>query len=213
MWKYIISVLLLTAVACTDQPEETVGYDDLAPTSDKYSEQQNAKKIDSSFVNERPESSLFLAIVDTMMLDSRWMKWDTLLFPDRFGPNAQEKWMTIGSKDSLVLLRYQFKDSLRTKNAFFNWIDCFGPKCKSYTVGGNIRIPKRTALWLVGSKEMVIIEGNKTIDEKVVRALLNNDPKKENWLYLVNIPKSGKTTWKRIDKGVEKPIVKTDENS
>jgi hypothetical protein len=213
MWKYIVAVLLLTAVACTDQPEETVGYADLAPTSDKYTEQQKAQTTDSSVVNERPESSLFLAIVDTMMLESRWVKWDTMLFPDRFGPNAQEKWMTIGSKDSLVLLRYQFKDSLRTKNAFFNWIDCFGPKCKSYIVGGNIRIPKRTALWLIGSKEMVIIEGNKAIDEKVVRTLLNDDPKKENWLYLVNIPKSGKTTWKRIDKGVEKPIVKTDENS
>ncbi|MDH4473374.1 MAG: hypothetical protein QE487_12270 [Fluviicola sp.] len=213
MLKYIVACLVLITVACSNQPEETIGFDELSPGSDKYNNNQADKTPDSSAVNERPESSLFLAIVDTMMLESRWVKWDTLLFPDRFGPNAQEKWMTIGSKDSLVLLRYQFKDSLRTKNAFFNWIDCFGPKCKSYTVGGNIRIPKRTALWLVGSKEMVIIEGNKAIDEKVVRVLLNNDPKKENWLYLVNIPKSGKTTWKRIDKGVEKPIVKTDENS
>lgn len=205
--------MVLVMVACSNQPEETVGFDELSPGSDKYKDKQSGKTIDSSVVNERPESSLFLAIVDTMMLESRWVKWDTLLFPDRFGPNAQEKWMTIGTKDSLVLLRYQFKDSLRTKNAFFNWIDCFGPKCKSYAVGGNIRIPKRTALWLVGSKELVIIEGNKNIDEKIVRALLNDDPKKENWLYLVSIPKSGKTTWKRIDKGVEKPIVKTDENS
>jgi hypothetical protein len=213
MWKYLISCLVLILVACTDQPAETVGYDELAPGSGKYKDKQSSPKVDSSVVNERPENSLFLAIVDTMMLESRWVKWDTLLFPDRFGPNAQEKWMTIGTKDSLVLLRYQFKDSLRTKNAFFNWIDCFGPKCKSYTVGANIRIPKRTALWLVGSKELVIIEGNKLIDEKVVREILNKDPKKENWLYLVNIPKTGKTTWKRIDKGVEKPIVKTDENS
>ncbi|ASS48262.1 MAG: hypothetical protein A3D31_19105 [Candidatus Fluviicola riflensis] len=213
MWKYLVSGLLLVLIACTEQPAETVNYDELAPGSGKYNDKQSDKPIDSSIVNERPESSLFLAIVDTMMLESRWVKWDTLLFPDRFGPNAQEKWMTIGTKDSLVLLRYQFKDSLRTKNAFFNWIDCFGPKCKSYTVGANIRIPKRAALWLVGSKELVIIEGNKAIDEKLIREILSKDPKKENWLYLVNIPKSGKTTWKRIDKGEEKPIVKTDENS
>ncbi|MES2557549.1 MAG: hypothetical protein V4604_15445 [Bacteroidota bacterium] len=213
MLKYLVCCLVLIAVACTDQSAETVGYDELAPGSGKYNDKQSDQPIDSSIVNERPESSLFLAIVDTMMLESRWVKWDTLLFPDRFGPNAQEKWMTIGTKDSLVLLRYQFKDSLRTKNAFFNWIDCFGPKCKSYSVGANIRIPKRTALWLVGNKELVIIEGNKAIDEKIVREILSKDPKKENWLYIVNIPKSGKTIWKRIDKGVEKPIVKTDENS
>src|SRR3989338_4079116 len=141
MWKYLVSGLLLVLIACTEQPAETVNYDELAPGSGKYN------------------------------------------------------------------------DSLRTKNAFFNWIDCFGPKCKSYTVGANIRIPKRAALWLVGSKELVIIEGNKAIDEKLIREILSKDPKKENWLYLVNIPKSGKTTWKRIDKGEEKPIVKTDENS
>ena len=123
MWKYVLPCLFLLAVACTNEASETVGYDQLAPCSEKYDDNQSDKAIDSSVVNERPEKSLFLSIVDTMMLDSRWVKWDTLLFPDRFGPNAQEKWMTIGAKDSLVLLRYQFKDSLRTKNAFFNWIN------------------------------------------------------------------------------------------
>jgi hypothetical protein len=66
---------------------------------------------------------------------------------------------------------------------------------------------------LVGAKQLIVIEGNKAIDEKKIRAVFEKDPKKENWLYLVAIPKSGKTTWRRIDKGEEKPIIRTDENS
>ncbi len=213
MVKYIIFAFLFCLVACTSKNEETIGFDELAPTSKRYTDQQAADSAKALLLNERPESSPFLAIVDTLMDDSRWIKWDTVLFPDRFGPKNQEKWFTVGTKDSLVLLHYTFKDSLRTKNAFFNWIDCFGAKCKSYAVGGNIRIPKRNALLLVGAKQLILIEGNKSIDEVLIRSTIEKDPKKENWLYIVSIPKTGKTTWKRIDKGEEKPIIRNDENS
>jgi hypothetical protein len=158
--------------------------------------------------------------VDTLMDDARWVKWDTMLYADRFGAKQQEKWFAIGKDDSLVLLRYEFRDSAMTKNAFFNWIDCFGPKCISYRVGDNIRIPRRNALFLVGAKQIVLIEGARPVNEKLVRQVLmeqvagkKNDPKKENWLYVVTAPKSGKAVWKRIDRGEEQPITKTDENN
>jgi hypothetical protein len=221
MWKMTVFASLVLLVACTSQPEETVDFDDLAPTSDRYKDgmkEDSAKQV--TIVDERPESSPFLAIVDTVLNDSRWVKWDTLLYADRFGPKSQEKWFAIGKTDSLVLLRYEFRDSSMTKNAFFNWIDCFGPKCRSYSVGDNIRIPRRNGLVLVGEKQLLIIEGNRTINEKLVRETLLKGkstrkvkPEDENWLYVVAIPKSGKTTWKRIEKGEEKPIIRIDENS
>jgi len=212
MAKYFVFGLILFLVSCKGQPEETIAFDDLAPGSD-YKEPVEDTGSATVLLNERPQESTFLKIVDTLFADSRWVKWDTVLFPDRFGPSKQEKWFAIGSADSLVLLKYEFKDSLRTKNAFFNWIDCFGPKCTSYTIGGNIRIPQRNGLILVGEKQLIIVEGNRKIDEKTVRAAMQKNPKKESWLYLVSVPRSGKTTWKRIEKGEEKPIVKDDENS
>lgn len=219
IWQqfFSITMLLIVLTSCGEKSEKTVAYDDLAPGSEKY---KNAHEADSSKIavkDERPEESPFLVIVDTLMPESQWVKWDTLLFADRFGPLFSEKWQTTGERDSLVLLRYTFKDSLRTRNAFFNWIDCFGATRKSYTVGDNIRIRGRAALWLVGEKEMVFIESGRTVDEKLVRTLLNKDPKKdpkkENWMYLITIPKSGKTIWKRITKGEEQPIIKTHEDS
>lgn len=210
-------VVLLLLAACGGESEKTVAYDELAPGSDKYKngEQKEAQSIDST--DERPKESPFLAIVDTLMETAHWEQWDTLLFADRFGPLFTEKWQTTGDRDSLVLLRYTFRDSLRTRNAFFNWIDCFGPAKKSYVVGDNIRIRGRAALWLVAEKEMIFIESGKAVNEQLIRELLNKDPKKdpkkENWMYLISIPKSGKTTWRRITKGEEQPIIKSHENS
>ena len=164
-------------------------------------------------INARPDKSLFLAIADTLLPDSYWVKWDTVLFADRFGPKSSEKWIVTGKKDSLVLLRYTFKDSLQTKNAFFNWLDCFGPRCRPYRVGDNLRLPKRQGLILVGAKNLLFVEGNKAVNELLIRNLLEEKPKKQFWIYSIAIPKKGKTTWKRVTKGEEQPIISADENS
>lgn len=210
---YAVIAGFLVFVSCSQPQEETVDFKDLAPNSERYKDGDPTEKpADTLAKDQRPAESAFLAIVDTLLTNSRWIKWDTVLFADRFGPKTQEKWQVIGPNDSLVLLKYTFKDSLRVKNALFNWLDCFGPKCISYTVGGNLRIPRRQALILVGSQDLLVIEGNGKIDEKRIRKSLQPDPKKENWLYIIAIPRSGKTIWKRIEKGEEKPIVKN-ENS
>lgn len=218
MLRYSALLLLLLLVACGGEPEKAVDFDDIAPTSDYQADTATANTLKP--LDERPDASPFLSVVDTLLEDARWVKWDTMLYPDRFGAKEQEKWFTIGKSDSLVLLRYTFRDSSMTKNAFFNWIDCFGPKCVSYRVGDNIRIPRRHALLLVGATQLIVIEGNRPVNETFVRAALlqqvskqKPDPKKENWLYVVTIPRSGKTTWKRIQQGEEQPIIRTDENS
>lgn len=213
----LTTLFVWLVAACGGESEKTVAYDELAPGSDKYKHAQHSDSTKGKEADDRPKESPFLAIVDTLLPESNWVKWDTLLFADRFGPDFSEKWQTTNERDSLVLLRYTFRDSLRTRNAFFNWIDCFGPARKSYVVGDNIRIRGRAALWLVAEKEMIFIESGKPVNEQLVRELLNKDPKKdpkkENWMYLISIPRSGKTTWKRIVKGEEQPIKKMHENS
>lgn len=213
--KYAFFVLFLVGLgACSHPKEETVDLDDLAPVSERYKEGVNEENPETVVIkDQRPDQSPFLAVIDTLMKESRWIKWDTLLFPDRFGPKSAEKWQVLGGNDSLVLLNYTFKDSLRTKNAFFNWIDCFGPKCSSYVIGGNLRIRNRNGLILVGEKQLFFFESGKALDEKKIRMQLQKDPEKENWIYLIRIPKTGKTSWKRIEKGEEQPIIRTDENS
>ncbi len=192
--------------SCTSPDDETVNYSDISPNGKQhdYHEEKDSVKT------ERPDESAFLTLADTLLPDAGWIKWDSLLFPDRFGASSSEKWILKTEKDSMVLLNYTFKDSLKTKNAFFNWIDCFGPKCTSYSIGDNIRVKGKYAYFLVGEKQLMYLEGLHKMNEKTLRASFYPKPKNENWIYLVQMTPTGKAVWKRIVKGEEQPIIRED---
>lgn len=195
--------------SCTSSGEEAVNYSDISPNGKRhdYKEEKDSVKTD------RPEKSAFFALADTLIPEAGWIQWDSMLFPDRFGASSSEKWILKTEKDSLIVLNYTFKDSLKTKNAFFNWIDCFGPKCTSYSVGGNIRVKGKYAYFLVGEKQLMYVEGSHKFDEKVIRSSFYAKPKTENWIYLIQMNPTGKAVWKRIVKGEEQPIIREDANS
>lgn len=68
---------------------------------------------------------------------------------DRFGP--KESWKIQISQDSTssTLSCWTFSDSIKTQNAFYNWLDCFGAKCKSLKVGEHTRIDENSGeIWL-----------------------------------------------------------------
>ena len=196
-------------VACGSSSEETVDYSDLSPNSKpkKHSELNT-----DSITNEKPTESVYLSLIDSLRPEDTWQKWDTVLFPDRFGASKSEKWIVKGEKDSLVLLYFKFKDSLLTKNAFYNWIDCFGPKCTSYTVGGNIKIKGKYSYFFVGDSYIYYIEANKAIKQEAIRTQFFKKPEKENWLYMVESKPAGKASWKRVVKGEEREIKNSYEN-
>jgi len=197
--------------ACSDSTE-SVAFDDLAP--DDAVDKPKMELADSAEKNNaKPKESVFLTLGDSLFQVKEWRTWDTLLFADRFGPEKSEKWMAVNDQDSLVFLYYRFKDSLRVKNAFYNWLDCYGERCRSYKVGDNWHFSNRNSLTLVGPNELIIVESGKTISVEKIRKIWQKDLKKENWLYLIEAKKGKKTVWKRIEKGEERAIVKWNEDS
>ncbi len=211
MKYWFIGICVILLAACSES-SETVAFDDLAP--DDASDSPKKELTDSTDKRyERPEESVFLGLGDSLFHVQKWQSWDTLLFADRFGPEKSEKWMALNDQDSLVFLYYHFKDSLRVKNAFYNWLDCFGDPCKSFKVGDNWHFSKRNSLTLVGPKELIVIESAKAIPTEKLRKMWQKDPKKEYWLYLIEAKKGKKTVWKRIEKGEERAIVKWNEDS
>jgi hypothetical protein len=204
-------LVLLVLASCGSKEADTVDFDELSPNSKprKHSE----LSVDS-VSNEKPKESVYLSLIDSLRPEDTWQKWDTILFPDRFGASKTEKWIVKGDNDSLVLLYFKFRDSLLTKNAFYNWIDCFGPKCKSYTVGGNIKIKGKYSYFFVGDSYIYYLEASKAIKPEIIRSHTygKGKPEKENWLYMVEAKPMGKTVWKRIVKGEEREIKNSYEN-
>ena len=214
--KRIVQLTLLCFLtviqACNSKNDDTISFDQVSPEKARHqvNVDSEGKKPET---NQRPKASVFMSFADSLIPNANWQKWDTLLFPDRFGAVYTEKWIVKNDQDSLILLQFEFKDSLRTKNAFFNWLDCFGANCKSYTVGANMRIPRRNAIVLMDEQSILYVESNKKYTELSLRNQLETNLKKQQWIFAIEIPKKGKTSWKRIDKGIEKPILRNDEDS
>ncbi len=206
--KIIFAIFfVLVLISCGSNNEETLAYDQLSPNA----KQKNYVDSAAVKVEGKPTESVFIPIVDSLFDAKTWQKWDTVLFIDRFGALSSEKWITKTDKDSTVLIHLEYADSNRTKNAFYNWLDCFGPTCTTCQFGGNMKVKQRNALILVGEKGLYYFDSPSLLDEAAIRSIIEPKEKKQNWLYVVAIPKKGKTSWKRIVKGEEKPII-IDEN-
>ncbi len=197
---FFFSACILILFSCTNTEKDTVTLDEISHTTDKFKDVKDEKEI-QQIKDQKPKSAYFLTAFDSIYKEASWVKLDSLLFPDRFGPSKLEKWYLLNQKDSLVALHYEFKDSLRTKNAFFNWIDCYGPKCISYQVGSQFKKQNRNSLFLVGANDLVYMESKFAISSEKMIELLNEKKEDQNWIYIVEIPARSKTRWSAMKEG------------
>ncbi|MNK02210.1 hypothetical protein D3C87_200300 [compost metagenome] len=204
---FILTAGFILLSSCSDTESETISLEDISHTSDKFNDIDDQKEV-VKVKDEKPKTAYFLTAFDSIYQDASWHKLDSLLFPDRFGPSKLEKWYLLNKKDSIVALHYEFKDSLRTKNAFFNWIDCYGPKCASYQVGSQFKKQNRSSLFLVGEKHLIYMESAAPIAAEKLVGILNEEKKDQNWIYVLEIPGRKKTRWTTIREGEINEITK-----
>lgn len=201
----VLAFLITLIVSCSDGEKNTVSLDDISHTSDKFDHIDDSKEIDE-IKDQKPEKGYFLAAFDSIYKGASWFKLDSLLFPDRFGPSKMEKWYLLTQKDSIVALHYEFKDSLRTKNAFFNWLDCYGPTCTSYQVGSQFKKQSRNSLFLIGENQLIYLEAKLPIELDKLIGILDEKKEDRNWMYVVEIPGRKKTRWSVMKEGELKEL-------
>lgn len=205
-WKILtVFLVLMLFISCTDTKQETLSLEDISHTSDKFEHPDEGQEL-PEIKDQKPEKGYFLTAFDSIYKQASWFKLDSLLFPDRFGPSKMEKWYLLDRKDSIVALHYEFKDSLRTKNAFFNWLDCYGPNCHSYQVGSQFKKQRRNSLFLIGANHLVYLESGYPIATDKLVGILNEKKKDQNWIYVVEIPGRNKTRWSAIREGEKIPL-------
>jgi len=112
-----------------------------------------------------------------------------------FHRNRQSKFYWKQKNDSLNFFDWEFTDSLKTENAFYNWMDCFGDNCKSIKIGDKIKIQKRTLLMLVNEKHLLVVDTDSKLDCEKWISLLKSQQFGEEWKYIVYQPKKGKSVW------------------
>ena len=189
---FSLCLMALTFVSCQDPKEEVISLDEIMPKSERYDGSDSTKnEIDSG-------DSIKISLYD---FTSNGLKIEGLsyitgrVFPERFGPEAVDKYALTRGEETIYFYRLVFSDSVKTKNAFFNWIDCFGEGCTPHFIGESANFQKNSFLISVNDTSMFFIESTAKIDTKEWFAFLEKKEYEPTWNYVIEQTPRGKAKW------------------
>jgi hypothetical protein len=129
---------------------------------------------------------------------------------DRYGYNSSEKVKFIGMqnvayrKSNMVTPKadfylYNFSDSIKLNNAFYNWLDCFGSDCNEVKLNKNIKYVKSTpSFTLIYDTTLISVEYLCEHNENDWKSFQNSIIKQygENYRYRIDVDCGGPLKWK-----------------
>jgi hypothetical protein len=204
-------ILFLILFACQEKKEEIVDFDDLNPSSKRDFDKKNYNTSDEGNIYFADSLQDFtIQLIDSFAFDKKNIaKIDTLFFPDRFGASSSEKWYLKTEKDSMVFFHWTFKDSIKTFNTFYNWLDCYGEKCQSIRVGDKAIFSKRAACFFVENKDLYYVESTKMFDFERFLKVFDKEDVFYKMKYIVLQKPRKKAEWfSRNSEGILLPFQK-----
>lgn len=182
---------LLLFGGCQDKEPEVLEYEDIIAGSDRDG------SGDDQDVTESGDSLAFLRNgLQEAGIGADWIGGSTaMLFPDRFGPETTRKYLLAAGTDTLSYYTWVYSDSMRVMNALYNWIDCFGDKCKSVYLGENANMQRNPFQLWVSDSTLVFIEAREKMDYTVWEKYLESQGYPKEWNYVIEQGKGGKARW------------------
>lgn len=184
---------ILFCVSCNTKKEEVLDFNDLAPESENYKEGEH--DIDTNLV----EDNSFVSTIDADLLQkfeiaNSFLKSDTLLFPDRFSPRFMQKFHYSTENGLVFYNEWSFKDSTKTMNVLFNWLNCFGSKCNSAMLAESKNLQSDGFLLLIRDTSICYIVSNNSTELNKWKKLATANDDLEYW-YVLQQGKRGKVKW------------------
>lgn len=191
--RLVVSILLISVlISCGGgRKEEVVDLKDIIPQSERYKDgpSDTIKKdtIDYGFDIWLAEK----AGITVMEIDLH----DEPMFQDRFNARTVKK-LDLQFKDGMALFgQWIFKDSIRTMNAFYNWIDCFGEKCKSIRFLEETKFQPEAMLVFLNDTSITYVTSALPLDEKKWQNYLRLHDGIELWDLVIIQKKQRKAGW------------------
>jgi hypothetical protein len=194
----VFFVLLL--VACMNEKQDVLDMTDVLPSSERYKEGEGLPVVQKSGLIYDTLAPNWQNLIDTLGIPKEALKSsDTLLFIDRFSPKKQYKLYWKNENDSISLNYWEFEDSITCENAWFNWLDCFGPQCIAFRPGENRNLQKRGFILLYNAQGIISISGVKKLDLLYYLASFKALESGQTWKCVVTQKTGGKMQWFKYD--------------
>lgn len=122
MYKMVFFILILFLFSCKEKYEE-IDLSEITTSSKKYNEKSETvegfKENDSIIIPSTIKESFDCLNVNKTSI----LKKESSSFLDRFTKATPLKLGLVIGEDSVVFEQWIFKDSVQSKNAFYNWLD------------------------------------------------------------------------------------------
>lgn len=190
----IFFVLHLLTTCTTNVSEKPKEFD---PSKKRISE----KKVDVVTVLD---SLLFWK--ERYQSDSVKIKFDSIFpsftrhFIDRFNAKSFIKNKLFLENDSILHYRWSFKDSTTTKNALYNWLDCFGNNCNSIKMYESFKSEKQNSLIFINQRSISYISSKHSLTKELWMNFEKSNFSKDSMQLLI-VQQPGKNAlWYRFQK-------------
>lgn len=187
-------VLLSTFSSCGEQKEELVDISDVIPSSENYKDDVKIDTTTNSSDSLLRHFDINL-IPELKLVDSKLFPVTSTMLPERFAAKSFVKMAIQTSNDSITFCQWKYKDSIKTMNAFFNWLDCFGAKCKSLRYRESAKFQKDAMLIFVNDTSIIYISSNKMLSPDLWIKYFEKRSKIMEWDNIILQQRGMKSVW------------------
>jgi hypothetical protein len=193
--KVLIPIGFIILFSCSGEKKEKVlDMSDLTPQAKRNTTKSQKEKDTTHF-------SLFnLSLADSCGIRiQEFSEIKDPMFPDRFMPKSKFK-LNLDAKDrSLFMGQWNYPDSVKTMNAFFNWLDCFGPECKAIKLGEEVNMQSEGLLFFINDTSITYFTSNSKLELNNWQQYLEKQYRIDQWDLVVWQQPRKKAVWMRYD--------------
>lgn len=132
---------------------------------------------------------------------------DMDLTPERLSPTSSCMYKMRYKSDSLIYLHWSYRDSIFTKNAFYNWLDCFGKKCKSVRLGESTMMQREGFLLFISDTSITYLSSQQPLKKEDWIAYFEGFSNRKDWRMVVEQKNNAKAKWYQVKESQFTPIL------
>ncbi len=186
------AIFVVVASCKSDSEEKLVDAKDIVPQSEKYGDNSDLK-------NQKPDSvdnSFNLDLAKEIGLPcATFRRLDEPFFLDRFTPKSIFKWELNLATAKTFVGQWSFKDSIATMNALYNWLDCFGAKCKSHKFLDKVNFQTNNFVVFLNDTSIAYVTSEQQLDKELWRSYFEKQNGIKEWDLVMYQARRGKVNW------------------
>lgn len=185
---FFLGILSLLA-ACGEKPQNVKNLDEIRPKSagrERIKETEKSKDTLLPYLNNYNQDSVLMEIVSISLIEG-------FHFINRFQPVKKTAFL-LQQKDSTENIEHfawEFKDSIATKNAFYNWLDIE----KSSKIFSSKSLSKLYFTALITEKYIDFFYSNKKMNVPKLMRYVKFNRNTESYKYIITQKRNSKALW------------------